>query len=176
MRAFQFNATADTRDTAPAAIMPTPRGIFAPVNARIAPKVRSAPPTMLSRRPIALRMGSDILSQFKPIAVTRPTAPAAISAIPRGTSTPVKANSAPIANNAPLTIPVRIDSAFLMSPLRNFQLIAAAVTKAAAPATIRAAPSGTFTPENARNAPIASRKPPRTPVINVSTFANRSDI
>ena len=131
---------------------------------------------MVSSIPIVLRRGSDIESQLRPIAVTMPTAPAAINAIPRGTSTPVKANNAPIASNAPLTIAVRMDRAFDRSPLRNFQLITAAVPRAAAPATMRPAPSGTLTPENTRKAPIANRKPPSTPVTRVSTFANRSDI
>ena len=172
----QLRATADTRDTAPAAIMPIPRGMFTPVKARIAPKVSNALPTIASRVPIALRIGSDKESQLRPTAVARPTAPAAMRAIPRGMFTPVKANKAPIASNAPLTIPVRIDRAFDKSPLRNFQLIVAAVASETAPATMRPAPRGTFTPENTRKAPIANRNPPRTPVISVSVFANLSDI
>ena len=176
VRESQLRATADTRETAPAAIMPTPSGIFTPVSAKIAPNVSNAPPTIASSVPIALRIGSDMESQLRPTAVARPIAPAAISAIPRGTETPVKANNAPIASNAPLTIPVRIDRAFDKSPLRNFQLIVAAVARDTAPATIKPAPRGTFTPENTRNAPIANRNPPRTPVMRVSVFANLSDI
>ena len=172
----QLRATADTREVAPAAIMPTPRGMFTPVKAKIAPKVSNAPPTIASSVPIAFRIGSDMESQLRLTAVARPIAPAAISAIPRGTETPVKANSAPIASNAPLTIPVRIDKAFFKSPLRNFQLIVAAVASATAPATMRPAPRGTFTPEKTRNAPIANKNPPRIPVIRVSVFANLSDI
>ena len=172
----QLRATAETREIAPAAIMPIPRGIFTPVSAKIAPKVSNAPPTIASNVPIAFRIGSDMESQLRPIAVASPIAPAAISAIPRGTETPVKANNAPIASNAPLTIPVKIDSAFFKSPLRNFQFIVAAVARDTAPATISPAPSGTFTPEKTRNAPIANRNPPRTPVTSVSVFANLSDI
>ena len=172
----QLRATADTMEIAPAAIMPTPRGIFTPVSAKIAPNVSNAPPTIASSVPIAFRIGSDMESQLRPTAVASPIAPAAMSAIPRGTETPVKANSAPIANSAPLIIPVRIDKAFFISPLRNFQFIVAAVARDTAPATISPAPRGTFTPEKTRNAPIANRNPPRIPVTSVSVFANLSDI
>ena len=176
VRESQLRATADTRDTAPAAIIPTPSGIFTPVKASIAPKVNKAPPTIPSSKPIVFFSGLDIASQFKPTVVANPTAPAAIRAIPSGTETPVKANNAPIASKPPLTIPVRIDNVFDISPLRNFQLIAAAVASEVAPATIRPAPRGTFTPENARNAPMANKNPPKTEVTVVSTFASLSDI
>ena len=172
----QLRATAEARETAPAAMRPIPRGMLAPVKARIAPNASNPPPTIDSNVVIVVRIGSDKLSQFRATAVARPTAPAAIKAIPRGISTPVKANNAPIANNPPLTIPVRIDNVLSKSPSRNFQFIVAAVARDTAPNTIRAAPRPTFTPVNARKAPIARENPPMTLVTVVSTSASLSDI
>ena len=146
------------------------------MKARIAPRASNAPPTIPSNSPMVLRNGSDMESQLSPIEVASPTAPATINAIPKGASTPVKANSAPIASKAPLTIPVRIERAFFKSPFKNFQLIATAVPSATAPATMRPAPRGTLTPENARKAPIASKNPARILVTVVKVFASLSDI
>ena len=172
----QFKATAAARETAPPAISAIPRGIFTPVNASTAPNANNAPPTIPVSVPIAVLIGSDIESQFKPTEVARVTAPAAKRAIPSGTETPVNANNAPIANKAPPTIPVSMDKEFSISPLRNFQFITPAVTNDTAPPAIRAIPRGTFTPVKARNAPIAKRKPAIVLVTTVKVLAISSDI
>ena len=169
---FQLRATAEAMEIAPAAIKPIPSGIFAPDKARIAPKVNRADPTIASSVPIVVRIGLVIEFQFKPTAVAKETAPATMRATPKPTATPVKANNAPMPKSAPPTMLVKLDRVFFISLSRNFQLIVAAVAKETAPAAIKAMPKGTLTPENARNAPMASKKPPRTLVTVVSVLAS----
>ena len=100
----QLIATAVPRAAAPARIRPTPRGVATPVKARIIPMAMEAAPAMRRIFVVTFLILSGILFQFKPTVAARPTAPAAIIAIPSPVATPVRARIAPTPIKAPLTI------------------------------------------------------------------------
>ena len=100
----QLRATAVPRAAAPARIRPTPRGVATPVKARIIPIAMEAAPAMRRIFVVTFLILSGILFQFKPTVAARPTAPAAIIAIPSPVATPVRARIAPTPIKAPLTI------------------------------------------------------------------------
>ena len=104
VKVSQLRATAVPRAAAPARIRPTPRGVAAPVKARIIPMAMEAAPTTRRIFVIVFLILSGIVSQFNPTVAARPTAPAAIIPIPNPVATPVRARIAPIPIKAPLTI------------------------------------------------------------------------
>ena len=113
VRKFQFKPIAAARLTAPAAIIAIPRGALTPENAIIAPNANSDPPITASTAPIASFTSALSPSQFMPIMLTKPEAPAAIRERPSGTFTPLNVRIAPTAKVAPLTIrPIRDSVSF----------------------------------------------------------------
>ena len=171
LRPFQLRAITETREVAPIAISAIPRGIH-PEKARIAPSAKVAPLTSNPTLDKGEARASGILFQFRAAADTSVTAPTAISAIPSPVATPVKANIAPTAREAPARTPVKVVKASVRCWSLLCQLITAAVTRLAPPKAIKAIPRGRFAPENAIIAPRASRKPPTTPVMRASVLAS----
>ena len=104
VKVSQLRATAVPIAAAPARIRPTPRGVATPVKARIIPMAMEAAPAMRRIFVVTFLILSGILFQFKPTVAARPTAPAAIIAIPSPVATPVRARIAPTPIKAPLTI------------------------------------------------------------------------
>ena len=96
----QFKAAAAARPAAPITINAIPRGRFAPVKARIAPRTSAAPETKVKIFPIEPSICSFNVSQSSPAAAAMDAAPNAIRAIPRGILTPEKARIAPSTRKA----------------------------------------------------------------------------
>ena len=174
VRLSHLRATADTSDTAPAAISAIPRGVATPEKARIRPRAIKAPPTIAVMSAITSFNCFGILSQAKAAALAIEAAPRAMRAIPKGINAPDTTRITPRASNAPPMIPIRVAKTSVSFPSRNFQLIVAAVASETAPAAIKAIPRGTFAPEKVRNAPRTNKKPPRIPRQIERTFASCS--
>ena len=134
--------------------------MFAPENNRIAPISRSAKLIIAVTMPRGPCKSALIVSQFAATAVAKPIAPATMSAKPRGMLAPENRIIAPIASKAADKMPVTAT----IGPFKAFwialQSVLTAPQMASAPIAISPMPRGTFTPENANAAPIASRAAP----------------
>ena len=161
-----FRATTVARPTAPAAMRAMPSGVATPVSANTAPMARTAPLTVsmsVLRAPFVLVFR---LPHFRATTVTRPTAPAAIRAMPSGVATPVNASTAPMPRAAPLAVSTSVLRAPFVLVFRLPHFSATTVTRPTAPAAIRAMPSGVATPVNANTAPMARTAPLTSAVIS----------
>ena len=100
---------------------------------------------------------SSIAFQLIAVTVTKPTAPAAINAIPRGMPTPERHKIMPRTKSAALTTAVICPISPCNSVIIVFQFSVATVTSPTAPAASRAIPSGKAAPEKTRIAPNIRR-------------------
>ena len=150
--------------TAPIAMRAKPSGRFTPEKARIAPSASEAALTSPVTEPIGPRSNSSMVLQLAAATATSPTAPIAISAIPRGTFTPENARRAPSAREAPLTTAVSVPIGPCRTSDSDSQFTATTVANPSAPIAISAMPNGTFAPENARSAPSTNKAPLTTAV------------
>ena len=162
---FQFGAIDVARPIPPAIKRPMPRGTFAPLNARIAPRTISAPLTNAVTAPIGPCIAVSMESQFTAASVASPIAPASISPIPNGMFAPVKAKIAPKTRSAALTIattfPIGPSSAFSI----EFQFRATVAASPIAPAIKRPIPSAGLAPEKVIIAPNTSKAALTSPII-----------
>ena len=136
---FQLAVTVAARPTAPAAIMPRPRGIAAPLNVKTAPSASNAPLTIeviVATLPVNLSFNQSQLN-----VAAAPVTPAASNPTPIGTFAPEKVRIAPSAIDAALIAPTTPFADAETLPVIKSQFRPTAAARLAAPAAIIAIPS-----------------------------------
>ena len=172
----QFTAAVAANPAAPATIKPIPSGMFAPLNARIAPTARSAPLTTAVTAPIGPFKAFEIVPQLIAITAANPTAPATIRPMPSGIFAPENVRIAPMASRAVLSSAVITPIGPCKASTIAFQFAATVAAIPTAPASISPMPSGMLAPEKTRIAPITSSAPLMIAVIRPTCPCNTSTI